>query len=322
MALGEENRKGPGTSAQDVGQTGAVIRSMALVAEKKEKGSGYIAGGEDGSVIKPTRIEPTKGWASLRLKDIWYYRELLYFLTWRDIKVRYKQTIIGGAWAILQPFVTMVIFSVFFGRLLGVPSDDIPYPLFAYAGMLVWTFFANGVSFASNSLVAEANMVRKVYFPRIIVPLSSIMSGLLDFALAFVVLVGMMAFYGHGPTLAVLYLPLFLLLALVTTLGVGLWLSALNVMYRDVRYAVPFLVQAWLFATPVAYPSSILSGGWRLLYGINPMAGVVEGFRWALLGVENRVGPMIAVSSGVAVLLLVSGAYFFRRTERIFADVI
>ncbi|MBC7230316.1 MAG: ABC transporter permease [Actinobacteria bacterium] len=270
-----------------------------------------------------TRIMPTKGWASLRLGDIWQYRELLYFLTWRDIKVRYKQTIIGGAWAILQPFITMVIFSVFFGRLLGVPSEGIPYPLFVYSAMIVWTFFANGVGMASTSLVAEANMIKKVYFPRMVLPLSSILSGMLDFLLAFIVLVGMMIYYGRGPTLAVLFLPLFLLLALVSTVGVALWLSALNVMYRDVKYAVPFLMQAWLFATPIAYPSGIISSSvWKMIYGINPMAGVVEGFRWVLLGMEARIGPMIAVSSGMAVLILVGGAYFFRRTERIFADVV
>jgi len=291
------------------------------VAERPGEGS-QPAGITETSLV-PSRIQPTRGWASLKLGDIWRYRELLYFLVWRDIKVRYKQTIIGGAWAILQPFIAMVIFSIFFGRLLGVPSEGIPYPLFAYSAMVIWTFFSNGVTFASNSLVQEANMIKKVYFPRMIVPLSSILAGAVDFALAFLVLVGMMIYYGTAPTLAVLFLPLFIILALVTAVGVGLWLSALNVMYRDVRYAVPFLIQAWLFATPIAYPSSIISSDfWRLIYGINPMAGVVEGFRWALLGVETHIGPMIAVSSGIAVMLLISGAYFFRRTERIFADVI
>lgn len=283
---------------------------------------GSPAGGAEPSPV-PERIQPTRGWASLRLKDIWRYRELLYFFVWRDIKVRYKQTIIGGAWAILQPFIAMVIFSIFFGRLLDVPSEGIPYPLFAYSAMVVWTFFSNGVGFASNSLVAEANMIKKVYFPRMIMPLSSILSGALDFLLAFLVLVGMMIYYGITPTATILFAPLFLLLALVTTVGVSLWLSALNVMYRDVRHAVPFLLQAWLFATPIAYPSSIITSDfWKVVYGINPMAGVVEGFRWSLLGVETHIGPMIAVSSSVAVVLLVSGAYFFRRTERIFADVV
>jgi lipopolysaccharide transport system permease protein len=272
--------------------------------------------------IPVTHILPTRGWASLRLRDIWAYRELLYFLTWRDIKVRYKQTVIGGAWAILQPLIAMVIFTLVFGNLLNVPSDGIPYPLFAYSGMVIWAFFASGVTFSSNSLVVEANMIKKVYFPRMIMPTSSILSGFVDFMLAFIVLLGMMVYYGTAPNAQVLWLPLFLLLAVITTVGVGLWLSALNVMYRDVRYAVPFLVQAWLFATPIAYPSSIIEGTWKVIYGLNPMAGVVEGFRWSLLGVETRPGPMIAASSGVAILLLVSGAFYFRRTERIFADVV
>lgn len=294
-------------------------QGMAPEGEEESSAAGMI---ETSPLLATERIQPTKGWASLKLGDIWRYRELLYFLTWRDIKVRYKQTIIGGAWAILQPFLAMLIFSIFFGRLLGVPSDDIPYPLFAYSGMVVWTFFSNGITFSSNSLVVEANMIKKVYFPRIIMPLSSISSGVIDFALAFVVLVGMMIFYGNGLTWSLFWLPLFLLLALITTVGVGLWLAALNVMYRDVRYAVPFLLQAWLFATPIAYPSSIISGAWKVIYGLNPMAGVVEGFRWSLLGAETQPGPIIAVSSGMAVLLLVGGAFFFRRTERIFADVI
>ncbi len=273
--------------------------------------------------FRAERIQPSKGWASLRLGDIWHYRELLYFLVWRDVKVRYKQTIIGGAWAILQPFIAMVIFSIFFGRLLGVPSEGVPYPLFAYSAMVVWTFFSNGVTFSSNSLVVEANMIKKVYFPRMIVPLSSIFAGAVDFILAFIVLIGMMVYYGIAPSMAVFLLPLFLLLALVTAVGIGLWFSALNVMYRDVRYAIPFIVQAWLFATPIAYPSTIISSNiWKVVYGINPMAGVVEGFRWSLLGVETTIGPMIAVSSGVSIILIITGAYFFRRTERIFADVI
>ena len=290
------------------------------IESRQEAGPG---GGEVAAAEVPvTRIRPTRGWASLKLRDIWAYRELLYFLTWRDIKVRYKQTVIGAAWAILQPLIGMLIFTIFFGGLLNVPSDDIPYPLFAYSGMVIWAFFANGVTFASNSLVVEANTIKKVYFPRMVVPMSSILSGFVDFVLAFILLIGMMVYYGIAPTVQVLWLPLFLLLAVITTLGIGLWLSALNVMYRDVRYAVPFLVQAWLLATPVAYPSSLIEGAWKVVYGINPMAGVVEGFRWSLLGVETRPGPMIAVSAGVAILLLLSGAFYFRRTERIFADVV
>jgi lipopolysaccharide transport system permease protein len=268
------------------------------------------------------RIEPTKGWASLRLKELWEYRELLYFLTWRDIKVRYKQTVLGAAWAVLQPFLTMVVFSIFFGRLAGVPSDGVPYPVFSYAALVPWTFFANGVTLSSNSLVGNSNLITKVYFPRLSIPIAAIGAGLVDFVIAFVVLLGMMLFYGVVPTAAVVWLPLLILLAVVTALGVGCWLSALNVQYRDIRYAVPFLVQFWLFASPIAYSSSLLEEPWRTIYGINPMAGVVEGFRWALLGTETAPGPIMVVSAISAVLLMVSGALYFRRMERSFADVI
>ena len=280
------------------------------------------AGAEPPFELPVTVIEPSRGWISLNLRDLWEYRELLYFLTWRDIKVRYKQTILGAAWAIIQPFFTMVVFSLFFGRLARMPSDDIPYPLFSYAALVPWTFFANGLSNSSSSLVGSANLLRKVYFPRLVIPISAVMAGGLDFVLAFVVLVGMMLFYGIVPTAAIAWLPLLLVLALVTALGVGLWLTAMNVQFRDVRYAVPFLVQAWMFATPIAYPSSLLDEPWRTLYGINPMAGVVEGFRWALLGTETAPGPIVFVSAVVAVGLLVSGAYYFRRMERTFADLV
>jgi lipopolysaccharide transport system permease protein len=269
-----------------------------------------------------TYIRPSRGWLSLNLRDLWEYRELLYFLTWRDIKVRYKQTILGAAWAIIQPFFTMVIFSLFFGRLAKIPSDDIPYPIFSYAALVPWTFFANGLSQSSNSLVASANLLKKVYFPRLVIPISAVLGGAIDFGLAFVVLLAMMLWYGIVPTPAVFWLPLLLLLALVTALGAGLWLTAMNVQFRDVRYAVPFLVQAWMFATPIAYPSSLLDEPWRTLYGINPMAGVVEGFRWALLGTETAPGPIVLVSAVVAVALLISGAYYFRRMEKTFADVV
>jgi lipopolysaccharide transport system permease protein len=268
-----------------------------------------------------TVIEPSRGWVELKWRELWEYRELLYFLIWRDIKVRYKQTVLGAAWAIIQPFSTMVVFSIFFGRLAKIPSEGIPYPIFSYAALLPWTFFANGMNQASNSLVGSANLITKVYFPRLVVPLSSVLSGLLDFAIAFVVLLGMILFYGVRPTAAVIWLPSFLLLALATALGVGLWLSALNLQYRDIRYAVPFLTQFWLFATPIAYPSNLLSEPWRTLYGLNPMVGVVEGFRWALLG-SKPPGPMLGVSAVAAVLLLVSGAYYFRRMEKTFADVV
>jgi len=274
------------------------------------------------SVVPVTVIRPSRGWISLNLRDLWEYRELLYFLTWRDIKVRYKQTVLGAAWAIIQPFFTMVVFSLFFGKLAKMPSDDIPYPIFSYAALVPWTFFANGLSQSSTSLVASANLIKKVYFPRLVVPVSAVISGGVDFVLAFVVLLGMMLFYGIVPTAVVVWLPLLLLLALVTSLGVGLWLTAMNVQFRDVRYAVPFLVQAWMFATPIAYPSSLLDEPWRTLYGVNPMAGVVEGFRWALLGTETAPGPIILVSALVAVGLLISGTFYFRRMEKTFADVV
>jgi lipopolysaccharide transport system permease protein len=246
----------------------------------------------------------------------------LYFLVWRDVKVRYKQTVLGAAWAIIQPFFTMVVFSLFFGRLAQIPSDGIPYPIFSYAALVPWTFFANGLSQSSNSLVGSANLITKVYFPRLTIPIATVLSGLVDFVLAFIVLLGMMLYYGIVPTMNVVWLPLFLLLALVTSLGVGLWLSAMNVEFRDVRYVVPFLTQFWLFATPIAYPSSLLPEPWRALYGLNPMAGVVEGFRWALLGTQTAPGPLILVSTLAALVLLVSGAYYFRRMEKTFADVV
>ena len=269
-----------------------------------------------------TIIRPSKGWISLKLGELWAYRELLYFLTWRDVKVRYKQTILGAAWAIIQPFFTMIVFSLFFGRLAKIPSDGIPYPVFSYAALVPWTFFANGLGASSNSLVGSANLIKKVYFPRLVVPISAVISGGVDFVLAFAVLLGMMLFFGMVPTWNALWLPPLLLLALVTALGAGLWLTAMNVQFRDVRYAVPFLVQAWMFATPIAYPSSLLDEPWRTLYGINPMAGVVEGFRWALLGTETAPGAIIIVSALVAVGLLVSGAFYFRRMEKTFADVV
>ncbi len=267
-------------------------------------------------------IEPSHGWVSLRLRELWAYRELFIFLVWRDIKVRYKQTILGVAWAIIQPLFTMVIFSIFFGALAQIPSDGIPYPIFSYAALVPWTFFANGLRHSSASLVGSANLINKVYFPRLVIPISTVFAGVVDFLLAFAVLILMMWFYGMTPSLAVLWLPLLLLLALVTSLGVGLWLTAMNVQFRDIAYVVPFLVQAWMFATPIAYPSSLLEEPWRTIYGINPMVGVIEGFRWALLGTDTAPGPVIYVSAFVALLLLVSGLFYFRRMERSFADVV
>jgi lipopolysaccharide transport system permease protein len=268
------------------------------------------------------RIAPSKGWVPLKLRELWEYRELLYFLVWRDIKVRYKQTALGATWAIIQPFFTMVVFSLFFGHLGKIPSDGIPYPIFSFVALVPWTFFANGLGQSSNSLVGSGTLISKVYFPRLIIPLASVFSGIVDFLLAFVVLLGMMLYYGLFPTLNVLWLPLFLLLALVTSLGVGLWLSALNVEYRDVRYVVPFITQFWLLATPIAYPSSMLHEPWRTIYGLNPMVGVVEGFRWALLKSNSAPGPMIAVSSGAALVILITGAFYFRRMEKTFADIV
>ena len=269
-----------------------------------------------------TVIKPSKGWVSLGLKDLWAYRELLYFLTWRDIKVRYKQTVLGATWAIIQPFFTMVVFSLFFGRLAKVPSDGIPYPLFAFAALVPWTFFSNGLSQSSNSLVGSANLITKVYFPRLIIPVSSILSGFIDFAIAFAVFILMVLYYGICPTISIILLPFLLLLGFTTALGVGLWLSALNVKFRDVRYVIPFLTQFWLFATPIAYPSSLLSEPWRTIYGINPMAGVVEGFRWAILGTDTAPGSMIFVSALVSLALLISGVFYFKRVEKSFADII
>ncbi|MDD5292444.1 MAG: ABC transporter permease [Candidatus Omnitrophica bacterium] len=267
-------------------------------------------------------IKPSGGWRSIDFRELWRYRELLYFLSWKDIKVRYKQTVIGAAWAIIQPLFTMVIFTIFFGRLAKMPSDGIPYPIFSYAALVPWTFFANGLADASDSLVSNANLIKKIYFPRIIIPISAILSKSVDFILAFLVLIVMMIGYGIFPTKAVIWLPFFFLLAVVTSLGVGLWFTAMNVQFRDVRYTVPFLIQAWLFATPIVYPSSLLKEPWRTLYGINPMAGVVEGFRWALLGTNAPPSLMVFVSVAVSVLILISGAFYFRRMEKNFADVI
>lgn len=275
---------------------------------------------ERGSVI--TQIQPSDGWVALKLHELWEYRELLYFLAWRDVSVRYKQTVLGAAWAVIQPFFTMVVFSLFFGRLAGVPSDGVPYPIFSYAALVPWMFFANALSQASDSLVGSSTLITKVYFPRLTIPIARAIAGVIDFMLAFLVLLGMMIYYGILPTMNIFWLPLLLLLAFATSLGVGLWLSALNVQFRDVRYVVPFMTQLWLFSTPVAYPSSLLSEPWRTFYGINPMVGVVEGFRWALLGTNTAPGSMIIASSLVTLSILVGGMFYFRRMEKTFADVV
>jgi lipopolysaccharide transport system permease protein len=273
----------------------------------------------EGSV---TVIEPSKGWVSLRLPALWRARELLYFLIWRDVKVRYKQTLLGATWAILQPLLTMVVFSIFFGKLARMPSDGVPYPLFAYVALVPWTFFANGLTLSSNSLVANQTLLRKVYFPRLVIPVSAVAAGLIDFGIAFVVLLGLAARYGVPPTANLIWLPALVLLALVTALGVGLWFAALNVLYRDIQYVVPFLVQVWLYATPIVYPTSLVPERWRTLYAINPMVGVVEGFRWALLGTSTAPGPMILVSAMAALVTLLGGLFFFRRMEKSFSDVV
>lgn len=267
-------------------------------------------------------IRPPSGWASLGLGELWESRELLYFLTWRDVKVRYKQTALGAAWAIIQPLFMMVVFSLFFGRLGKMPSDGIPYPVFTFCALLPWQLFAHALTESSNSLVANERLITKVYFPRLVVPIAAVLGGLVDFLIAFVILLAMMFYYGIVPTRAIVTLPGFLLLAIATALGVGLWLSALNVQYRDVRYTISFLIQFWLFATPVAYASSIVPEKWRALYGVNPMAGVVEGFRWALLGKSGPPGALLGVSVAVVVVILIGGLYYFRRMEAEFADVV
>ncbi len=266
-------------------------------------------------------VKPSRGWVSLNLKELWEYRELLYFFVWRDIKVRYKQTVLGAAWAIIVPFMDMVVFSLFFGYLAKMPSDDVPYPIWNYTAQVPWRFFANGLTNASNSLVTGANMIKKIYFPRIALPVASVLAGVVDFLLAFAVLVLMLIYFRYPPSLAVLWLPYYLLLAFMTSLGAGLWLGAMNVQFRDVRYAVPFLTRIWYFVTPIVYPTSLVPEKLRPLYYLNPMTAVVDGFRWVLLGTNTAPGSLVMISTVTAVLLLLTGAYYFRRTERTFADV-
>lgn len=268
-----------------------------------------------------TVIKPARGLSGLNLRDLWLYRELIYFLTWRDLKVRYKQSLLGAGWAILKPFLSMVVFSLIFGYLAKMPSDGVPYPIFSYTALLPWEFFAGALSIASRSLVSNRHMITKVYFPRIVLPLSSVLAGLVDFLIAFLILIGMMIFYGIKPTTAVWTLPLFMLLALITALGVGFWLSALNVLYRDVGYVTPFLTNLWQFITPVVYPTSIIPDQLQWVIALNPMVGVVEGFRWAMLGIESAApSSNLLISVVVALVLFVTGFFYFRRTERVFAD--
>ncbi len=270
-----------------------------------------------------TILKPSSGLRGLDLAEIWSRKELLYFLAWREVKVRYKQTLLGASWAILQPLFTMIIFTLFFGRLAKIPSDGIPYPVFAFTALVPWMFFSNGLTLASNSLINNAQLVTKIYFPRVLVPMAAVLGGLIDFVLAFCLLMVMVYWYGGHVHATVVWVPLLLVLAFVSSLGAGLWLSALNVEYRDIRHAIPFLVQMWMFATPIAYPSSLLKAPWqRMVYAVNPMVGVIEGFRWAILGDNTHPGVSVLVSSGVAIVTLITGAYFFRRTEKRFADLI
>jgi len=265
-------------------------------------------------------VEPSSGRVRLGLGEFWAYRELLYFLVWRNVKARFKQTALGVTWVILQPLLTMLAFTIFFGRLANMPSEGVPYPIYTFTALLPWQLFAHAVSQSGNSLIASEGLITKVYFPRLIIPTAGVLEGLVDFGLAFLIFVVMMVYYGVAPTLAIVALPLFVLLACAAALAVGLWLSALNVRYRDVRYTIPFLVQFWLIATPIAYPASLVPEQWRLLYGINPMVGVVEGFRWALLGTPDRLHPSVFISAVAVALLLVGGLVYFRRMERTFAD--
>jgi lipopolysaccharide transport system permease protein len=269
-----------------------------------------------------TFIKPSKGWGSLNLRELWIYRELIYFLTWRDLKVRYKQTALGAGWAILQPVLSMIVFSIFFGQLLNVPSEGVPYPIFSYAALLPWGVFAKALNDTGRSLVSNRAMLTKIYFPRMVIPLASVFSSLADFLIAFVVMLGLMFYYQIAPTSNIWTLPLFLLLAVITALGVGLWLSAMNVLYRDIGYMIPYITQLWFYLTPIVYPASKVPEQWQFFYALNPMVGVVEGFRWALLGTADAPNPMIAVSASISLALFVTGMFYFRRMERTFADMV
>lgn len=279
-----------------------------------------VAAGPVEAELPQISIKPSSGFVPIKFKELWAYRELFFFLVWRDVKVRYKQTFLGAAWAIIQPVMTMVVFSIFFGKLGKIPSDGVPYPIFSFAALVPWVLFSNGLTQATGSLVGSSNLIKKVYFPRLIIPVASVLSGVVDFLLAFGVLLVLMLYFGIFPTVNILWLPVFLIMTVVASLAVSLWLSALNVEYRDIKYTLPFLSQIWLFATPIAYSSSLLSEPWRTIYGLNPMVGVVEGFRWALLGTDTQPGAMAAVSLAASLILLVSGAYYFRRMEKTFAD--
>jgi lipopolysaccharide transport system permease protein len=272
--------------------------------------------------VPPMRIGPQRGWFDIDFGELWQFRELLYFFVWRDIKVRYKQTVVGIAWAVLQPFLTMLVFTLFFARLAHLPVDGMPAAIFYYSALLPWMYFSASLLNATNTIVENQRVITKVYFPRLVLPLSAIFSGLVDFGISFLMFVVMMIYFGVQPTVSIIYFPLFLLLALLTALGVGLWLAALNAIYRDVRYVVPFLVQFWMFASPVVYPSSIVPERWRWLYGLNPMAGVIEGFRWSLTGHGEPPGRMLIASSLMVLAILAGGLAFFQRMETTIADVV
>lgn len=299
-----------------------------MSTQKRWKGRRQKDPAADGSKplvvdLPTTIIRPSRGWAPANLSDILRFRELLYFLVWGELKVRYKQTVLGVAWAVIQPFAVMVVFAVFFGLVVRVPTGEVPYPIFAYSGLVIWTYFANALNQSSNSLVRSEGLITKVYFPRLLVPVASVLAGLVDLAVAFVVLVGLAYFYGFAPTAFFWTLPLFVLLAITTALAVSLWLSALNVQYRDVRLLVPVLIQLWFFSTPIIYPSELVPERWRTLYEVlNPMVGVVEGFRWALLGEGVAPSPVLAIPCLAILCLLVGGLYYFRRMEKTFADVV
>jgi lipopolysaccharide transport system permease protein len=269
-----------------------------------------------------TIIRPVRGWTSLGLRDLWEYRELFYFFTWRDLKVRYKQTVIGAVWAILQPFATMVVFTIFFGNLAGLSSDGAPYAVFSFAALIPWTLFSSALSQAGMSLIANQSLVTKVYFPRLIIPIASTLSKVADFLLSLVVMAGLMVYYSVVPTIGILVLPLLFLLTMATALAGGLWLAALNARYRDFVYIIPFLVQTWFFLTPIVYSANLLPSQFTFIYGLNPMVGVVQGFRWALLGSAAHVGPLLILSCVMVLVMLVGGLAYFRRTETIFADVV
>lgn len=271
---------------------------------------------------RPIVIAPVAGWRALKLGEVWEYRELLFFLAWRDVKVRYQQTFFGVAWAVLQPLFMMLVFSIFLGRFAKLPSDGVPYPVFSMCAVIPWQLFAYSLGQSSNSVVNSQALIKKVYFPRLVIPIAAVLDGLVDFAVSLVLLIGMMGYYRVAPTVNIVFLPLFVLFATVTALSVGMWLSALNVQFRDVRYTIPFLTQFWMFASPVAYSASIVPEKWRWAYGLNPMTGVIEGFRWALLGQKAPLGSSTYVSIGVVAVILFGGLAYFRRMEKSFADVV